>query len=191
MQRELVLTDEDKAILGENDTVTVSLQHRRALLDALRTSGVFITCGKTTPNIMSSHWATIGLFWNRDVFILPVRRSKMSHEIIDQTKSFAVSIPIKDMREQIIQCDHLSGYNVNKFEELHLHPARARKIPTYTVSECGLFFECKVIYSANDMSPNQLDSRLKEEMYESNDFHTIYFGQIINEYEAESFDAKK
>ena len=89
------------------------------LIGALKSSGLFISCGKETPNLMSTHWGALGSFWNRQVFILPVRTGKLSHEVIDKEKSFAVSVPIADMRREIMLCDHMSGYSVNKFDERH------------------------------------------------------------------------
>ena len=183
MKRKIVLDETDKIIGEPAEAFSVPQKYKTMLLNAVGTSGVFISAGKTTPNIMSTHSGSLGTLWNRDVFILPIRKNKMTHEIIDATKSFAISVPTKDMRNQIIQCDHLSGYGANKFERLHLHPARAKKIPAFTVAECGLFFECKVIFWADDMSPSQLDPRLMTEMYEGKDFHTFYFGEIINAYE--------
>ena len=100
-------------------------RQRTQLLKAIRQSGVFITCGqRDKTNIMSTHWGSLGTFWNRPVFILPVRKSKLSHALIDENGCFAISVPIKDMRNEIVICDHLSGYDVNKFESLHLHPKR-------------------------------------------------------------------
>ena len=51
---------------------------------ALRNSGLFVSCGKETPNLMSTHWGALGSFWNREVFVLPVREGKRSHEVIDR-----------------------------------------------------------------------------------------------------------
>lgn len=180
MRRKIIITEDEK-IIKPATGVSMTIKQRAMLLNALKNSGVFVTCGKTTHNIMSTHWGTMGTFWNKDVFVLPVRKSKLSHEIIEQTKSFAISVPVKDMRQEIMKCDHMSGYNHNKFESLHLHPARARRIPTYTISECGLFFECKVIYEA-DMDAIHLDDELYKEMYQEKDFHTMYFAEILDVY---------
>lgn len=158
-------------------------RQRTQLLKAIRQSGVFITCGqRDKTNIMSTHWGSLGTIWNRPVFILPVRKSKLSHALIDENGCFAISVPIKDMRNEIVICDHLSGYDVNKFESLHLHPKRAKKIPTYTISECGLFLECKVIYKT-DMQREQLDDKLREDMYSQKDFHTMYFAEVVAAYD--------
>ncbi len=158
---------------------------RVRLLKAIRQSGIFVTSGhKEKVNIMSTHWGSLGTFWNKPVFILPVRKSKLTHSLIDETGCFAISVPAKDMRNEIIMCDHLSGYDSNKFESLHLHPKRTKKIPTYTISECGLFLECKVIYKT-DMQREQLDDKLREEMYSQKDFHTMYFAEVVAVYENE------
>lgn len=175
-----IATDDDKLIMPPSEN-TMSVKQRAMLLNAIKSSGVFVTCGKSRPNVMSTHWGTIGSFWNRDVFVLPVRKGRLSHDIIEQTKSFAISVPIKDMRKEIIECDRLSGFGINKFDKLHLHPAKANTIPTYTISECGLFFECKVIYSA-DMDAIHLEDDLFKEMYNEKDFHTMYFAEIRDVY---------
>lgn len=184
MLKEIIIPDEEKLLSYDGQPVAVSPKHRVAIATARQQSGIFITCGKTFPNVMSTHWGSIGTFWNRDVFILPIRKSKFSHRIIGETKCFAVSVPAKDMRNEIIACDRLSGYDVNKFEDLHLHPSRARKIPTYTVGECGLFLECRVIYEA-DTTDGQIDPLLHDEMYQNGDFHTMYFAEVVDLYEAD------
>lgn len=157
-------------------------EQRRTVTEALRTSGLFISCGKETPNLMSTHWGALGTFWNRQVFVLPVRDGKLSHEVIEKEKSFAVSVPVTDMRREIMICDHLSGYAVNKFEELHLHPKRAKRIPAYVLGECGLILECKVIFAATPEG-GYVDDALQAEMYADKAFHTMYFGEIVACYE--------
>lgn len=152
------------------------------LMGTLHSCGLFVTCGIEPHNVMSTHWGAVGTLWNRKVFALPVRTSKLSHDIIDANKSFAVCVPVKDMRDEIVMCDHLSGFFANKFEELHLHPKRAKSIDAYVLAECGLILECKVLFSA-DMAREQVDASLLEEMYSCKDFHTVYFGEIVDAYE--------
>lgn len=154
-------------------------------MNTIRSSGVFVTCGLNPPNVMSTHWGGQGAIWNREIFTLPVRKSKLSHDIINSTMSFAVSVPYKDMRNEIIMCDQLSGFSTNKFDELHLHPKKARHIPAYVLGECGLILECKVVYKA-DMDRDSISDELSEEMYSCKDYHTVYFGEIIEAYEWET-----
>ena len=159
----------------------ISERQLQKLMTTMNTCGLFVTCGIEPHNVMSTHWGTLGTMWNRDVFVLHVRESKLSHEIIAKTGSFAVCMPIKDMRDEIVLCDHLSGFKTNKFDELHLHPKRARHIESYVLAECGLVLECRVILSA-DMTKEQLDPTLFGDMYAQKDFHTLYFGEILDCY---------
>lgn len=156
-------------------------KQRVTLMSALRTSGVFVTCGIRKSNVMTTHWGSIGVLWNRDVFLLPVRESKLSNEIIRTNGSFALSVPVKDMRNEIAICDHISGFTVNKFEELHLHPKRANKIDAYILGECGLIVECKIA-AVIDLTADNLSESIYKDMYAHADFHTLYIGEIVEAY---------
>ncbi|MCI9518012.1 MAG: hypothetical protein HFK08_01995 [Clostridia bacterium] len=160
----------------------ITEKQQQKLMNTMNTCGLFVTCGTKPHNVMSTHWGVIGTLWNKQVFVLPVRESKLSHEIIESTKSFAVCMPIKDMRDEIVLCDHLSGFKADKFAELRLHPKRARHIDSYVVGDCGYILECKVILSTNMSKANMSDELLKD-MYFHKDFHTMYFGEIVDAYE--------
>lgn len=156
-------------------------KQREQVMKAIDTSGVFVTCGVKRSNVMTTHWGCLGKLWNRDVFILPVRGAKLSHEIIEETQAFAVSVPTKDMRNEIAMCDHISGFYVNKFEELRLHPKRARKIDAYVLGECGLIVECKVAATI-DLNADNVAKQICEDMYSGADFHTLYIGEVVDVY---------
>lgn len=159
----------------------LSREQRKILDAALVSSGLFVTCGKSPPNVMSTHWGALGTMWNKQVFILPVRPGKLSHKLIEEHKSFAVSVPLVDMSREIMACDHLSGYDVNKFEELRLHPKRAKHIPAYVLGECGLILECKVIYSTT-VTDGFIEDSLRADMYADKQPHIMYFGEVIDCY---------
>ena len=156
-------------------------KQRIALMNALRATGVFVTCGIRRSNVMTTHWGCMGTLWNRDVFVLPVRKSKLSYEIIKENGSFAISVPVKDMRNEIALCDHISGHFVNKFEELHLHPKRARKIDAYVLGECGLIVECRVA-TETELSKDAMLPDLHAEMYDRKDYHSLFIGEVVETY---------
>lgn len=160
----------------------ITSEQRKKLMTALTSSGLFVTCGKARPNVMTTHWGAIGKFWNKQVFVLPVRAGKLSYEIINETKSFAISVPTTDMSREIMLCDTMSGYSVNKFEELHLRARRAKKIPAYVIGECGLVLECKVIYVTSPES-GFIDEALYKDMYDGKECHAMFFGEIVDCYE--------
>ena len=149
---------------------------------ALIEQGLFVSCGHNPPNLMSTHWGSIGYFWNRWIFVLPVRNNKLSHDIIEKTGEFCVSVPYNDLRSAIMRIDIVSGRTNDKFTELHLHPVSAQKVKGFVVGDCGLHIECKVIYTDN-VANNDLSPDIRQELYSTKDYHTLYFGEIVAVYE--------
>lgn len=151
---------------------------RTALLNALHSTGVFVTCGRQTPNIMVTHTGTLGKLWGRELFMLPIRGNKYSYRIVSQTKSFALNVPARDMRSEIALCDTISGFKCNKFETLNLHPKRARKIDAYVLGECGLIIECNVIAT---IAPEAIASQIEGLTFDSTS-HTLFVGELAECY---------
>ena len=144
----------------------------------LQSTGVFVTCGKSTPNIMVTHLGALGRLWGRSVFMLPIRSSKYSYQIVTQTKSFALNVPARDMRTEIALCDTISGFKCNKFETLGLHPKRAKSIEAYILGECGLIVECNVIAAI----PPESVTPFVPNLFDAARAHTLFVGEIANAY---------
>ena len=56
-----------------------------------------------------------------------------------------------------------------------------KKISTPVIADCGLHYECKVVYK-QEMSPELLDNDLQQRWYENGNLHTLYFGEILATY---------
>ncbi len=123
----------------------LSDKDRTTVLSNIGGAGIFVTCGRQHPNVMVAHNGALGKMWGRDVFFLPIKSNKYSYQIVTQTKSFALNIPLRDMRDEIARCEIMSGYDHNKFKELGLHVKRARSIDAYVLGSRYLVVECKVI----------------------------------------------
>lgn len=157
--------------LSDKDLATV--------MTTVNSTGIFVTCGLKTPNIMVAHWGTIGKMWGRQVFALPIRSNKYSYKIVSETKSFALNVPARDMRTEISLCDTISGFKQNKFETLNLHPKRARNIESYILGECGLIVECKVIA----LIPSEgMTMFIDEPERTGRRPHSLFIGEIVDSY---------
>ncbi len=142
-------------------------------------SGLFLTAGKAKVNTMVIGWGGINVFWNKPVFLAMVRKSRYTHELIEKTGQFTVSVPLeKDLKEALGFCGTHSGRNLDKFKECNLTPLPGLKIDTPVIAECPLHYECRVIYK-QDMLPENLDSGLVREFYPQPDYHTFYVGEIV------------
>ena len=148
------------------------------LHNTMSSTGVFVTCGLDTPNIMVTHWGAVGKLWGRQTFTLPIRSTKYSYQIVNRTKSFALNVPVKDMRTEISLCDTISGFKCNKFETLGLHPKRAKSIESYILGECGLIVECKLIA----VIPPVAIIKQTDDLFASGRPHTLFVGEPVNVY---------
>lgn len=131
-----------------------------------------------TPNVMAIGWGTIGTIWSRPVFIVMVRPSRYTYQIIEETGEFTVNVAPLELKEKVAYCGSISGRNSNKFQETGLTPMPAKTVKTPLVKECHIHFECRVLHK-NNLLPSEINQEILSEYYSSKDFHRVYFGQIL------------
>lgn len=133
-------------------------------------------------NTMTIGWGNIGFIWGKPIFMVAVRYSRHTYKLIENSKEFTVSIPLKkDLKKELAYCGTRSGRDVNKFKECNLSIVEGQKISTPIVGECELHYECKVVYQ-QAMEPATLDEGIKKRSYPNNDYHVLYFGEILDTY---------
>lgn len=154
-------------------------KQRNMIMNSVKMGGLFVTCGtENNINIMITKWGTIGRMWNRDVFVLPVRKKKFSHELINKYRSFVVNIPTPEMMTKLQNCAKMSGHDVDKFKEFGFNPVPAKLVKSVGIGECSVQLECKVIYTA-EMRASKLDPTIAKDMYIDREYHTLFFGEIV------------
>jgi flavin reductase (DIM6/NTAB) family NADH-FMN oxidoreductase RutF len=144
--------------------------------------GAFLTVKAGNDlNTMTIGWATIGFVWNKPVLMVAVRDSRFTFGLMERAADFTVSVPSGSMHDAVMYCGTKSGRDVNKFEACELKIAAAQKTVTPIIDTPGLHFECSIILKS-PMDPDLLlPSFLK--LYPEKDFHTLYFGEIVEVYE--------
>lgn len=157
----------------------LSDKQRTAILSNINSAGIFVTCGRQTPNVMVTHNGTLGKMWGRDIFALPIKSNKYSYQIVTQTKSFAINVPKRDIRDEIARCDIISGFSHNKFEELGLHVKRARAIDAYVLGSGYTVVECNVIA----IIPPDGITQCVDGLFTGDRGHTFFIGEIADAYE--------
>ena len=78
-------------------------------------------------NPMTIGWGQFGVLWGRPTFTVYVRRSRYTHELLEQTNTFTVSVPASDtMKKELSFCGTKSGRDLNKMDALQasLFPSR-------------------------------------------------------------------
>jgi flavin reductase (DIM6/NTAB) family NADH-FMN oxidoreductase RutF len=146
-------------------------------------AGAFLTVkAEGKLNTMTIGWATVGVVWSKPIMMAAVRDSRYTFEIIEKAEDFTVSVPREKMREALAFCGTKSGREYDKFKECNLEAAAAQKTHSPIIQIPGIHFECKIVYKSA-MNPALLDEGYKKQLYPKNDYHTLYFGEIVDCYE--------
>lgn len=147
------------------------------VLESALNNGAFIT---SKENTMIASWGAVGVIWGKKVYMVPIRESRYTKQFVDSTKEFTVSIPKKgEMKEAIAFCGRKSGRDYDKWKECNLEKVKAKSVDTYVVGGCEKYYECKVIYS---IELDKLPKEIFNAWYTTPDNHTLYIGEIVEEY---------
>ncbi len=145
--------------------------------------GAFITTkvnGKV--NTMTIAWGGINYVWNTPVFVAYVRYTRDTYEMLKNTDEFTINVPLsKNMKKELAFCGSKSGRDFDKIEECNLELLPGRKVNTPILADCDLNYECKVIYK-QAMEPNNLKQEILNKYYSKNNFHVIFYGEIVDSY---------
>lgn len=144
--------------------------------------GAFLTTAADDKiNTMTIGWGSIGYMWKRPVFTVMVRKSRYTYGLIERNPQFTVSVPLEDMREALGLCGSKSGRDTDKFAAAGLSALPGQKVAVPVIGGAGLHFECNVVYK-QVMSAAQLDGAVARQWYADDDWHTLYYGEILAAY---------
>ena len=145
-----------------------------------------------TVNTMTIGWGTIGIEWNKPIFIAYVRETRFTKQFLEETGEFTVNIPYGEVDQKILAyCGTKSGRETNKIRDLGLTLVDSDVVHVPGILELPLTLECKIIYKQKqDLSclPQSVIDRfypvVDGEGFQ--DYHIAYYGEIVNAYLAES-----
>ena len=96
------------------------------------------------PNVMTAAWTGI-INSEPPMTYVSIRPTRLSYEIISQTKEFVINLPTVNMVTAVDFCGVKSGRDVNKFEETGLTPIASSNISAPQILQCPVSVECKVV----------------------------------------------
>ena len=138
-------------------------------------------------NTMTIGWGHIGIEWGRPIFVAYVRETRYTREMLDNCGEFTINVPVGEYDPAILGfCGTKSGRDVNKIEAVNLHLEESDVISVPGIQEFPLTLECKVIYKQKqDLSA--IPSDILDRYYPADetgfqDYHYVYYGQIVNAY---------
>lgn len=153
--------------------------------DSIRkiSEGAFLTVRSGSDlNTMTIGWATFGIIWSKPILMVAVRSSRYSFGIIERAMDFTVTVPAGDMRKELAYCGSQSGRNGDKFKACNLRTVPGRQVSSPVIQTDGRHYECRILYKSA-MDPAHLDKSCASSLYPLKDYHTFYFGEILDCYE--------
>lgn len=139
-------------------------------------------------NTMTIGWGTVGVIWRKNIFVALVRQSRFTKELVDKSEEFTVTFPAsaaKEIQNALNFCGTKSGRDFDdKIAAASLGVKSGQVIQTPVLDIAGLHLECKVVYKQT-MAPAELCPKIQDSAYGSGDYHTMYFGEIVEAYETE------
>jgi flavin reductase (DIM6/NTAB) family NADH-FMN oxidoreductase RutF len=150
----------------------------------MNSPGVFLTVSAGgRANTMTIGWGAAGVFWTKPALVVPVRFSRFTREILEQSSHFTVSIPkAGELLDALAFCGAKSGRDADKFSACGLTAKPGRSVPAPVVGEAWMHIECRVLYRT-DMGKLNFDAETDARFYRDHNYHTLYFGEVVDRYE--------
>lgn len=145
--------------------------------------GAFLTVKSAKAlNTMTIGWATFGVVWMKPILMVAVRSSRYTFGIMEEAVDFTVTVPGDDRRKEIAFCGSKSGRDVDKFKECKLEILSGRQVVSPVIKIPARHYECKIIYKSA-MDPIYFNKDYAVSLYPQKDYHSLYFGEILDCYE--------
>jgi flavin reductase (DIM6/NTAB) family NADH-FMN oxidoreductase RutF len=165
-----------------------TFKYVKEMNEQLRNGGLFLVSGNMgenlqafKPNAMTIGWGLLGTMWAKPVFIVAVRHSRHTFNLMEEAKSWTVCIPAKGMEAVLDFCGTKSGRDYDKFKECKITAKKGFEVDAHYIEECPIHIECTTVLKT-DMKPGQLEAGIEKEMYKTKDFHKLYFGEVSGVY---------
>jgi len=149
--------------------------------DRLASPGALLVSGTDKPNVMTIGWGTMGIIWGKPIFTVLVRPSRHTTEFLDKHQEFTVCVPTPEMKKEVLLCGTKSGRELDKIVECGFTMKPGLDVEVPHIEQCPVHYECKTVH-INDVHKTFLDAEIKESYYPAEDYHFIYYGEILGVY---------
>lgn len=154
-----------------------------AIIKALQPGILVTTKVGDKINSMTIGWGTMGVVWEKPIFVAYVRDCRFTYEMLQKNSEFTVNIPVGEFDKKVLGLlGSKSGRDMDKIAAAGLTPVEPEVISVPGLKEFPLTLECKVLYDQR-----QEDQKLPEELrnmfyrFQKND-HFCFYGEIVASY---------
>lgn len=158
---------------------------------AMKKGILLTTAAGEKVNTMTIGWGTLGIEWNRPIFVAYVRESRYTRQLLKENPEFTVNIPLDEPDSHILTfCGRNSGRDTDKFRHLGLTAVESEMVRVPGIAQLPLTLECRVLFEQSQ-DPVQLPRAVLERFYPVEektgvrDHHIAFYAEIVNAYIAE------
>ncbi len=130
------------------------------------------------PNAMTIGWGSLGIYWGKPIFTVPVRPSRYTFDCLEKTGDFTVNLLPRRLHDLAAFCGTVSGRDHDKLAEANLTAVPSAQVKSPGLEESVLTYECRVVHN-NQVQSEELARELRRDSYPKGDYHTLYFGEIL------------
>ena len=134
-------------------------------------------------NMMTASWGGVGFLWNKPVVFVFIRPERYTREFVDAKGAFTLSFLGEEHKTAHKICGAKSGRDIDKMKETGFTPIFEDGGIGY--EEANLVLVCKKLYTTKFEKEKFLSPELPAKWYPEDDFHHVYYGQIIGAYRKE------
>ena len=128
-------------------------------------------------NTMTISWGGLGTIWNKPVATVYVRKSRYTHEFMDDNEYFTISFYPETFKNRLSILGSVSGRDEDKIKRACITPVKAGKSVSFKEAEVTLV--CKKLFK-QELSPENIPEDIVKSMYLDNDFHDMYIGEVVD-----------
>lgn len=151
------------------------------MVDGLSRGAFLTTMAGGKVNTMTIGWGSIGIVWGKPTVMVMVRQSRFTHDLLQKTAEFTVTVPSGDMKKALGFCGSKSGRDMDKLAAVGLGTVPGKVTATPVVDCAGVHYECRIVYR-HDAPTTELTAENVMRWYSDEDYHTLYYGEIVASY---------
>lgn len=134
--------------------------------------------GPKGPNAMTASWGGLGQMWDRPVAFVVVRKSRHTHELLNNSHGFSLAFFPDEpgFRKILGELGRLSGRNQDKLGPLGLKVDHFDGVPYLPSASTVLV--CTKLFAQNLPVNLILDPIIEPRCYPEGDEHTLFIAEI-------------
>lgn len=130
-------------------------------------------------NSMTASWGGMGVIWGKNVVWAVIRESRFTKTLIDPAETF--SLTFFDHAKYAAMLRYMgaaTGRKENKIEKAGLTVLRSGGIPYFAEAKTAVL--CRKMCSQPLRPENFTLPWIDQKWYSDHDYHTLYFGEIVD-----------